>query len=68
MCFRQPRIGEKTQPMSLAEIMETMQQLFPEMETSTRMRAQIGASMKQLGFEQRRRSDGNCYIAIPRAA
>lgn len=68
VCFRLPRFGEKTQPMTLAEIMETMQQQFPEMETSTRMRAQIGASMKQLGFEQRRRSDGNCYIAIPRAA
>lgn len=67
-CFRLPRIGEKTQPMTLTEIMETMQELFPEMETSARMRAQIGASMKQLGFEQRRRSDGNCYIAIPRAA
>ena len=67
-CFRQPRIGEQTQPITLAEIMETMQQQFPEMECSTRMRVQIGVSMKQLGFEQRRRSDGNCYIAIPRAA
>ena len=68
VCFRLPRFGEKTQPMTLAQIMETMQQQFPEMDTSKRMRAQIGASMKHLGFEQRRRSDGNYYIAVPRAA
>jgi hypothetical protein len=52
--------------MTIAQIMETMQEQYPEMDTSLKMKAMVGATMKRLGFEQRRRSEGNCYIAVPR--
>lgn len=65
-CFRQPRLGEKVVPMTIAQIMETMQEQFPELDMAPRMKAQVGATMKRLGFEQRRRSDGNCYLAVAR--
>lgn len=66
VCFRQPRFGEKAEPMTIAQIMETMQEQYPEMDTSLKMKAMVGATMKRLGFEQRRRSEGNCYVAVPR--
>ncbi len=66
VCFRQPRLGEKVVPMTIAQIMETMQEQFPELDMAPRMKAQVGATMKRLGFEQRRRSDGNCYLAVAR--
>lgn len=66
VCFRQPRLGEKVVPMNIAQIMETMQEQFPELDMAPRMKAQVGATMKRLGFEQRRRSDGNCYLAVAR--
>ena len=66
VCFRLPRLGEKVAPMTIAQIMETMQEQFPELDMAPRMKAQVGATMKRLGFEQRRRSDGNCYLAVAR--
>lgn len=66
VCFRLPRFGEKVVPMTIAQIMETMQEQFPELDMALRMKAQVGATMKRLGFEQRRRSDGNCYLAVAR--
>jgi len=66
VCFRRPRFGEKAEPMTIGQIMETMQQQYPEMDTTPKMKAMVGAAMKRLGFEQRRRSEGNCYIAVPR--
>ena len=66
VCFRQPRLGEKVVPMTIAQIMEAMQEQFPELDMAPRMKAQVGATMKRLGFEQRRRSDGNCYLAVAR--
>ncbi|MBR0432736.1 MAG: DUF3874 domain-containing protein [Bacteroidaceae bacterium] len=66
VCFRLPRFGEKVVPMTIAQIMETMQEQFPELDMAPRMKAQVGATMKRLGFEQRRRSDGNCYLAVAR--
>ena len=66
VCFRHPRLGEKVEPMTIAQIMEAMQEQYPEMDMAPRMKAQVGATMKRLGFEQRRRSEGNCYVAVPR--
>ncbi|MBP3830251.1 MAG: DUF3874 domain-containing protein [Bacteroidaceae bacterium] len=66
VCFWLPRLGEKVAPMTIAQIMETMQEQFPELDMAPRMKAQVGATMKRLGFEQRRRSDGNCYLAVAR--
>lgn len=66
VCFRHPRLGEKVEPMTIGQIMETMQELYPELDMAPKMKAQVGATMKRLGFEQRRRSEGNCYVAAPR--
>ena len=66
VCFRHPRLGEKVEPMTIGQIMETMQEQYPEMDMAPKMKAQVGATMKRLGFEQRRRSEGNCYVAVPR--
>ena len=66
VCFRHPRLGEKVEPMTIGQIMETMQELYPELDMAPKMKALVGATMKRLGFEQRRRSEGNCYVAAPR--
>ncbi len=66
VCFRQPLRGENVKPMSIADIISSMQEQFPEIDVTSSMKIQVGATLKRLGFEQHRLSSGNCYLAVPR--
>ena len=66
VCFRQPQRGENVKPMSIADIISSMQEQFPEIDVTTGIKIQVGATLKRLGFEQHRLSSGNCYLAVPR--
>lgn len=65
-CFRLPRFGEKAEPLTISQIMDTMKEQYPEMDMAPKMKSLVGATMKRIGFEQRRRNEGNCYVAVPR--
>lgn len=68
VCFRLPRRDEPIVLLSMEDIISSMQQQFPEIECTTAVKMQIGATLKQLGFEHRRKSSGSHYLVVPRKA
>ncbi len=66
VCFRQPRHGESVVLLSLTDIINSMQQQFPEIEVTPGIKIQVGATLKRLGFEHRHLNTGNHYLAVPR--
>ncbi|MCR5819393.1 MAG: DUF3874 domain-containing protein [Bacteroidaceae bacterium] len=66
VCFRQPQRGEKVVPLSIGNIISSMQEQYPEIDVTPGIKIQIGATLTRLGFERHRLNSGNCYLAVPR--
>lgn len=66
--FRKPRRDESVVLLNMDDIIASMRNQFLEIQVTQKVKIQLGATLKHLGFEHQRLSSGSHYLVVPREA
>ena len=67
-CFRKPMEGETPRAMNSTQLLQVIQQEYPQVKINHGTRIHLGVAMRELGFEHANRSNIPFYKVIPLTA
>ena len=68
VCFRKPLEGETPRAMNSTQLLQVIQQEYPQVKINHGTRVHLGVAMRELGFEHANRSNIPFYKVIPLTA
>ena len=68
VCFRKPIEGETARAMNTTQLLQVIQQEYPQVKINHGTRVHLGVAMRELGFEHANRSNIPFYKVIPLTA
>ena len=68
VCFRKPLEGEVARAMNSTQLLQVIQQEYPQVKITHGTRVHLGVAMRELGFEHANRSNIPFYKVIPLTA
>ena len=67
-CFRKPKEGEKTEPMTTSQIMDVMRKEYCNLSVTRSTMISLGLRLKEMGYDMQRTFKGRMYNIVQKRA
>ena len=67
-CFRKPKEGEKSEPMTTSQIMDVMRKEYCNLSVTRSTMISLGLRLKEMGYDMQRTFKGRMYNVVQKKA